>query len=236
MKKILGIFILAVLSVSCTQDLQENTPTLQATVDNALWRAGDVSASLDADGNLIITAYRGYETLVFQIADPEVGTYSLGTDSSDSYVTYTYNDAGNNIYMEYDTDVYPGPAYEIAYIVNDGTNYIAGNILQTTFSTNTPDSGSGLRVKVESVNSEAGITDLSIVSRGDGYYAGDQVIVVGGDNNAIIEVLNTQTSNGEITIESIENGKFTGSFKFSATDGEGSISFSDGFFYKVPIR
>lgn len=94
-----------------------------------------------------------------------------------------------------------------------------------------------MRLYIDETDSDGAIVKVSIVSRGDGYYPGDQVTLVGGDNNAIVRILNTQTSNGEIVVESVENGLFTGTFKFSATDGNGgSISFSDGSFYNLPLR
>jgi len=44
-----------------------------------------------------------------------------------------------------------------------------------------------------------------------------------------------QQSNGEIVIEEVQNGAFTGSFKFNAVDsGSGEVvTFSNGVFYQL---
>lgn len=90
MKKIIGLFVVATLSFSCTQDLENNTPTFQGNLDNAFWRAGDASAHINEDGSLTITAYQGYETITLELPDTEPGTYSLGTQNSNAFASYTY--------------------------------------------------------------------------------------------------------------------------------------------------
>ena len=45
-----------------------------------------------------------------------------------------------------------------------------------------------------------------------------------------------QQSNGEIKIEKIEDGLYSGKFKFNAINDEGEIvTFSEGEFYKIPL-
>lgn len=234
MKKILFLFIIAVASISCTQDLHDNNPAFQAIHDNTLWKAGDASVQSDGAGGLIITAYRNYETLTFHLSDTTVGTYYFGTSSQSNYALYTNETDGSSV--AYDTDIYAGPVYQINNIVTAGTNYIEGDIVLTEFSTSSPDNGSGLRLYLNSTSTVGGVTGIDIVSRGNGYYPGDIVTLVGGDSNATVQVLNTQNSNGELTLEATENGTFTGSFKVTATDGSGSITFTEGIFYNIPLR
>ncbi|MEZ4854457.1 DUF6252 family protein [Flavobacterium sp.] len=234
MKKIFSFLVVILLISSCTQDIKDNTPAFQATKDNALWKAGDASVHIEEDGSVTITAYRDYETIVLSLSDAEVGTYYFGSQNQSSYAEYSYNDETTSLLL--DTDIYPGPVYQLKQIVNAGTNYLDSNNSLTQFAVSSPSNGSGLRLAIEA-NPEGAVTSASIISRGDGYYPGDVVTIVGGDNNATVSILNTQLSHGQVVIEKIENGMFTGSFTFSATDGNGNVaSFSDGYFYRLPIR
>ena len=95
-------------------------------------------------------------------------------------------------------------------------------------------SGSGLRVATQTTNGT--VTAITVVARGVGYRPGDIVTIVGGNNNATFRVINIQQSNGEIEIEEVENGLFTGKYKFNAVNEEGQvITFSEGVFYKIPL-
>ncbi len=235
MKKIFILIVAATTLLSCTQDLHENAPAFQAIHENTLWKAGDASAQLDGTGGLILTAYHDYETIVFYLSSTDAGTYVLGDNTQSNYAVYTYE--GDGVSESYDTDIYAGPAYTIDQIVTAGSNYSLNDIVLTQFSTISPDNGSGLRLYINSVDTDGGVTDVAIVSRGNGYYPGDVVTLVEGDENATVEILNTQYSNGEITLEQSSNGTYSGTFKFTATDGnENTASFADGVFYNVPIR
>jgi hypothetical protein len=80
------------------------------------------------------------------------------------------------------------------------------------------------------------VTSITVVARGLGYAPGDVITIVGGNNNATFRVVNIQQSNGEIEIEEVSNGLFTGTFKLNAVNSEGEvITFSEGHFYKVPL-
>ena len=55
-------------------------------------------------------------------------------------------------------------------------------------------------------------------------------------NDESVTVNGSLTNNGEITIEDISGGFFTGTFKLNATNTEGEVvTFSEGHFYKVPL-
>lgn len=228
MKNIIYLFLTALIISSCTTDIKTNNPAFQAKFNDATWRANDARVSLDTDGRFVITAYTQYETIVLRTSSANLGTYVLGTTNQDNYVSYDFD--GQGIVSSYDSSLNEGPAYKISHIVNSGTGYTNSNNAQTTPVTG---SGSGLRLAVVT-NANGNITSVSIVSRGDGYVAGDIVSVIGGNDNARVEVLNTQQSNGEIVIEEIENGTYTGSFKFNVVNSDGEvITFSNGVFYKV---
>ena len=228
MKNILYLFLTTLILSSCTNDIETNTPAFQAKFNDATWRAKDARVSLDTDGSFVITAYTQYETVVLRASASEIGTYVLGTTNQDNYVSYDFD--GEGIVSSYDTSLNAGPAYKISNIVNSGTGYTNSNNSQTVPVTG---SGSGLKLAIVT-NPNGNITEVSIVSRGNGYVAGDVVSVIGGDNNATVRILNVQQSNGEIVIEKIENGTFTGTFKFNAVNSDGEVvTFSDGVFYKV---
>ena len=142
---------------------------------------------------------------------------------------YTVNREANNqpgklSILENQVSFSPLPVTETAsinYLDIDPTN---GNLILQVYeytnsnnSQTTPVSGSGSGLKFAiQTNVNGNITSVSIVSRGDGYKAGDVVSIVGGNNNATVRILNTQQCNGEIVIEEVNNGKYTGTFKFNA--------------------
>ena len=228
MKNIFYLFIASLVLSACTTDIQTNNPAFQAKFNDATWRANDARVSIDGDGRFVITAYTQYETIVLRASSSDLGTYVLGSTNQDSYASYDFD--GLEFSSSYDTSLFSGPAYKISNIVNAGTGYANSNNSQTTPVTG---SGSGLKFAIET-NVNGNITKVSIVSRGDGYVAGDIVSIVGGDNNARVRILNTQQSNGEIVIEEIDNGKYSGTFKFNAVNSSGEvITFSNGVFYNV---
>ena len=228
MKNIFYLFIASLVLSACTTDIQTNNPAFQAKFNDATWRANDARVSIDGDGRFVITAYTQYETIVLRASSSDLGTYVLGSTNQDSYASYDFD--GLEFSSSYDTSLFSGPAYKVSNIVNVGTGYANSNNSQTTPVTG---SGSGLKFAIET-NVNGNITKVSIVSRGDGYVAGDIVSIVGGDNNARVRILNTQQSNGEIVIEEIDNGKYSGTFKFNAVNSSGEvITFSNGVFYNV---
>lgn len=233
MKKILFLLAASVLFASCQQDIQTNTPALQAQKDYKLWRSKDTRVSLSPSGELEITSFSGYETVIMKTALNAVGTYVLGTTNINNYVSYTLDktQTDNNTDRVYSTSVVNGPVYSVSGLLSNGLNYLNESIVQTT----TSGSGNGLRLKVLT-NVNGSVSSVQIASRGINYKSGDIVYLVGGDNNAAVQVVNVQQSNGVIVIEKIENGKYTGKFNFNAVDATGEVvTFSEGVFYKVPL-
>jgi hypothetical protein len=110
-----------------------------------------------------------------------------------------------------------------------GTGYTSAAAAHTSGG-----SGSGLRLALTTLS--GAVTKATVVSRGLGYVSGDVVTIQGGNNNATVRIENVQQSNGEITIEDISEGLFTGTFKLNATNADGEvITFSEGHFYKIPL-
>ena len=228
MRNILFLLI-GVLSLSgCVNDVKTNTPALQAKFNNEVWRAKQAYVEVGTDGSLTITAFTLYETVVLKTASTNPGTYVLGTTNQNNFISYAYDGAG--ISTNYDTSIYFGPVYKISNVVNAGTGYTNSANVETIGG-----SGSGLKLDVVT-NGTGGVASVTIVARGDGYKAGDIVNIIGGtSNNASVKILNVQQSNGEIVIEELENGAFTGTFKFNAVDSSTGevVTFSNGVFYKL---
>lgn len=227
MKKILSLIAVAVLFTACEQNIQTNTPAFQAKLNDTQWRAKDAKVTIDATGGMTITAFGFYETLILKTTAMDVGTYTLGTENFlGNNATYEYTKVGAE--SVYTTGVVPGPAYKISELVSGGSAYVANPSGAQTIG----GSGTGLRVVTEVV---AGVVKkITVVARGEGYVAGDLITIVGGNQNAKFKVVNVQQSNGEITIEEVQNGLFTGKFKLNVVNDAGDVvTFSEGVFYKI---
>ncbi|CAM3783590.1 DUF6252 domain-containing protein [Flavobacterium cucumis] len=233
MKKAALITILSIFLFSCEEDIQISSPALQAKKDNMFWRSKQTTVSVNSLGQLEITAINGYDEIVMKTAQNSVGTYLFGTTNTDNFVTYTLDktQTEDNIDEVYDSRDVLGPVNSVSNPLSNGLDYINESIVQTT----TSGTGSGLRLKV-TTNSNGSVSTVEIVARGVGYKSGDIVYLVGGNNNAAVQVVNVQQSNGKIVIEKIENGFYTGSFNFNVVNDEGEIiTFSEGIFYRVPL-
>lgn len=233
MKKAALITILSIFLFSCEEDIQISSPALQAKKDNMFWRSKQTTVSVNSLGQLEITAINGYDEIVMKTAQNSVGTYLFGTTNIDNFVAYTLDktQTEDNIDEVYDSRDVLGPVNSVSNPLSNGLDYINESIVQTT----TSGTGSGLRLKV-TTNSNGSVSTVEIVARGVGYKSGDIVYLVGGNNNAAVQVVNVQQSNGKIVIEKIENGFYTGSFNFNVVNDEGEIiTFSEGIFYRVPL-
>jgi hypothetical protein len=228
MKNIVYLFAFAFSILSCTNDIKKNNPAMQAKVNDVVWRATDARITPNEEGGITITALTLNETITLNTNSNEPGTYIFGSTNQDNYVTYDLSISG--VLSSFETSIYPGPAYKIANIVAAGSGYVSSNNAQTTGG-----SGSGLKVSIVANTTGGTVTNVDIVARGNGYKAGDLVTIVGGNNNATIRILNVQQSNGEVIIEKVEGGKYTGTFKFNAVDEDSGavVTFSNGVFYKL---
>ncbi|WP_130735791.1 DUF6252 family protein [Flavobacterium sp. J27] len=228
MKKIIALFGCVLLVTSCVNETQVNNPAFQAKLNDANWKSQETHLSIGVNGGLIITALRGNEKLVLTTSSANLGTYLLGTTNQANFGTYTLK-TGNSTDV-FDTDIFPGPAF-LTRKLTSGNAYSASTSALTTGG-----SGAGLVFKV-TVNSLGAIVTDTIKARGANYVAGDIVTLDGGNNNATFRVVNTQQSNGEIVIQKVENGTYTGTFKLNAVDDNGEvITFSQGVFYRIPVN
>lgn len=228
MKKIVSLFLVVVVFMSCQQDIQTNSPSFQAKKNNDYWKANDVTVELDANGAMTIRAFTQFETIVLKTENSIPGSYILGTTNQNNFASYSYNLNGNSFF--YDTGLYSGPAFKLSNIIQSGTAY------QPNPSGAITSGGTGVGLKVATLTTSGSVTSVRVVARGIGYTPGDVITILGGDNNATFSILNVQQSNGEIEIEEVEGGLFTGKYKFNAVNENGDvITFSEGVFYKIPI-
>jgi hypothetical protein len=228
MKKIFSIIVLALLFVSCENDIKTNSPAFQGEKDNVFWRATDSKATINTGGTVSLNAYTDKELVAITVPN-SVGIHNLGTSNLATNASYSYSNEGTLAY--YETSLIEGPVYKLTSITNAGTGYASlnGNNVNTTGG-----SGNGLTLSIIT-NTAGAITKATIASRGIGYKAGDVVTVNGGNGNASVGVLNILKSNGVVEIKKIEGNAYTGTFSFNAVDENGNVvNFNKGNFYKVP--
>ena len=233
MKKILFLVVSAFAFLSCEDNVQFNNPALQAQKDYSFWKAQDIKVTLNTAGQLTITAISGFETIEMKTASNSIGTYEFGTTNTNNFASYTLDktQTENNIDHVYTSDGADGPVSKVSGLLSNGLDYVD----QSTVETTTSGGGNGLRLKV-TTNVNGSVSTVQVVSRGINYSAGDIVYLTGGNNNAAVQVINTQQGNGQIKIEKTENGTYTGTFNFNVVDDEGDvISYNEGIFYKIPV-
>ncbi len=86
MKKILLLLLVTIVFVSC-EDLETNSPALQAEIDNVFFKSLDANTSQNNDGTYLIQGFTGNETLSLKISNIDVGTYIVG-GTSDNYANF----------------------------------------------------------------------------------------------------------------------------------------------------
>lgn len=228
MKKIIALMGCVIMVTSCVNETQVNNPAFQAKLNDINWKSQETSLAIGPNGGLIITALRGNEELVLTTSSANPGTYLLGTTNEANFASYSLKSGINT--TTYDTGAFPGPAF-VTRKLTSGNGYANDDSALTTGG-----SGSGLVFRI-TVNSIGAILTDTIKARGANYVTGDVVTVEGGNNNATFRVVNTQQSNGEVVIEKVEDGKYTGSFKLNAVNDSGEVvTFSQGIFYRLPLN
>lgn len=90
------MLISCLLLASCSESLSDNSPALQAFIDNNLFRANDMIATEDGDGGYIIEGFTRNQVLTMRISGGQLGVYPLG-ESSTNYATFL-DPAGNKFF------------------------------------------------------------------------------------------------------------------------------------------
>lgn len=80
MKKTFVLLISILTIVSCGDDLEFNSPAIQAKKDGVVWRAQIYTSDID-NGGLIVQGKNNGETLTLVATDDQRGTYVLGGES-----------------------------------------------------------------------------------------------------------------------------------------------------------
>ena len=113
MKKIISLFIVAIVLSSCTQEVTFNNPSVQGTKDNYFWRAKSSSATVDVPNETItIIALSQFETLTLSMPLPAISqsypvTNLLGTGEI-SEATFSYAVNGQNLFYATGTNTDDG--------------------------------------------------------------------------------------------------------------------------------
>ena len=97
MKNIFSLLLLALIFVSCENDVKTNTPAFQGEKDNLFWRAGDSRVTVNSNGTITLNGYTDYEVISVTVPNA-VGTYDLGTANNSNFASYSYNNEGTVLY------------------------------------------------------------------------------------------------------------------------------------------
>jgi hypothetical protein len=95
MRKIILLAVTFLALVACKEDQEFNTPSFEATKDNARWSAEGQTAFNDPDGNFNIKGEIGNEVVLLTIPSRAVGTYEI---SSTSAAKATFTDLDGTFY------------------------------------------------------------------------------------------------------------------------------------------
>lgn len=224
MKKLGTLLLLTIGFTSCINDVTENDPAFAAFINSTYKQANEATVTLNGNGGLVFNASFDEGVLTMNTTDVIEGTYFAGSQDETTFASFIGLDG------TFTSDAMTGPVY-LSNLIAPGSGYSnATNVLTTGGS------GSGLLVDI-TANTDGEITDYTVVARGSGYLAGDIVTVDLGNQNAEIEIVNVQQSNGVITITNFENGLYSGTFSLYLTDELGNTTnLSDGNFYRIPLN
>ncbi|WP_298391743.1 DUF6252 family protein [Flavobacterium sp.] len=244
MKKIISIFLVAILLISCSEEIKFSNPALQAYRDDVFFNGIDVKAYKNANGSITLVALAQDEEVEIDIASSAKGTYFFGTTNQNTVATYS--SSFDDVELYYETKIVNGPVANISnQIIAGGTGYTSDCVLLdggyacNSSHATTGGTGSGLTLSLIT-NASGVVTSVKVASPGNGYKAGDVITITGGGNNAKVRVLNVEGSNGEVIITEIGD-TITGTFKFNAVNANNNplggelVNFRNGTFYRIPI-
>lgn len=80
MKKICLVLFISVFALSCSDEIETNTPVIQGSVNNEFFRAQPAEATINADGSVKLIGTNGSRTITLQMSSAEEGQYVLGAD------------------------------------------------------------------------------------------------------------------------------------------------------------
>lgn len=134
MKKLTYLFLVLALTISCEEDIDDNTPAFQSVIDGEFFGADEQSVQPGANDTWVITGLRTIEQISLQIDDLGTGVYFLGqnlvntaTYSVQGGATFTTGEAGGEVgkvtISEYNAEKgYVSGVFEFnAFNATDGT-------------------------------------------------------------------------------------------------------------------
>ncbi|NUY80641.1 membrane lipoprotein lipid attachment site-containing protein [Flavobacterium sp. MAH-1] len=98
MKKIFLLLFTAVALSSCTEDIRDNSPSLEGLRNGSRWRAPGVTATLGSGGDLTISGGNQFETLTLNVPSANAATYTLGTSENKKATFVVIGDSGTKTF------------------------------------------------------------------------------------------------------------------------------------------
>ncbi|MGO2359379.1 DUF6252 family protein [Mesonia sp.] len=87
-------FLLALLSLfvmSCGDDVETNTPSIQGEVENVFFRSSSSTAAVNEDGSVTLIGTSSDETVTLTVSDYEVGTYVIEGNAANEATFENFN-------------------------------------------------------------------------------------------------------------------------------------------------
>lgn len=91
MKKIFLLMLLSVVTLSCSDEIETNTPAIQGSVNDQFFRAQPAEASINADGSVKLTGTNDTRTITLQMSSTDEGRYVLGSNVSNQATFLTFD-------------------------------------------------------------------------------------------------------------------------------------------------
>lgn len=80
------LFLFAAFAFTGCEDIQDNSPAMQAVLNDQLYRASDARAEILENGTLVLQGITGVEGLTITLSNAAAGTYTLGGNGTNRAV------------------------------------------------------------------------------------------------------------------------------------------------------
>ena len=137
MKKLFGFVMALLLVLSCADEIEFNTPTMNGRKDGGSWKAAKYRGYFNASGKAIISGSNNYDVINLQVPSFSVGTYLLGESSTKEAVLIDYKGqtySTNNLPDEGE-ELYPPDGIIEITNYNQEKNTISGKFWFNAYST-----------------------------------------------------------------------------------------------------
>ncbi|HIB36534.1 DUF6252 family protein [Mesonia sp.] len=81
MKNLTLLLLFALVAISCGDDIESNTPSIQGEVNGEFFRSSSSTAYINADESVTLTGETGLDKITLKTAALEIGEYALGNGS-----------------------------------------------------------------------------------------------------------------------------------------------------------